>query len=137
MTERERARWGVRPEARPNPGPERLTHGRHCPCSSCCRQDWSEPQLANKCGMHGVGCPPVYDPFEGRDDLTLHRVDHERDRWTVRIRTPDFSTITTGTWNSTSDGTGLLVDVPETRDLRDIAALLMVAADEIDRGRHG
>jgi hypothetical protein len=61
-SERERAATGRRPEARVNPGPERLTHGRHCPCSACCYQDWSDPRLA-PCGMHGKDCPPVYDPY--------------------------------------------------------------------------
>jgi hypothetical protein len=38
-----------------------VTHGRHCPCSACGRQDWAEPGLA-PCGMHGPSCPPVYAP---------------------------------------------------------------------------
>lgn len=40
---------------------ERITHGRHCRCSSCAREDWSHPDLAS-CGMHGETCPGVYDP---------------------------------------------------------------------------
>jgi hypothetical protein len=40
----------------------RITHGRHCTCSACARQDWSEPQLA-ACGMHGPSCRPVYAPL--------------------------------------------------------------------------
>jgi len=39
-----------------------ITHGRHCACSACAAQDWSEPQLA-PCGMHGSSCPPRYDPW--------------------------------------------------------------------------
>jgi hypothetical protein len=39
----------------------RVTHGRHCPCSSCAREDWTNPQLG-PCGMHGSACPPVYTP---------------------------------------------------------------------------
>jgi hypothetical protein len=38
-----------------------LTHGRHCRCSACARQDWTDPSLAH-CGMHGPSCPAVYDP---------------------------------------------------------------------------
>lgn len=41
---------------------ERVTHGRHCLCGACARQDWAEPQLA-PCGMHGSSCPPVYAPL--------------------------------------------------------------------------
>jgi hypothetical protein len=63
-SERERARQRIRPILRPNFKHERVTHGRHCPCSACCAQDWSEPQLA-PCGMHGVSCAPVYDPMTG------------------------------------------------------------------------
>jgi hypothetical protein len=40
----------------------RPTHGRHCPCSACKRQDWTDPTLAH-CGMHGPSCPPVYAPI--------------------------------------------------------------------------
>jgi hypothetical protein len=47
---------------RRNSPARRLTHGRHCACSACARQDWSEPDLA-PCGMHGPSCPPVYDPW--------------------------------------------------------------------------
>jgi hypothetical protein len=39
-----------------------ITHGRHCGCGACARQDWSEPHLA-PCGMHGSSCPPRYDPW--------------------------------------------------------------------------
>lgn len=63
ITEAERARLGIRPDPRPNLGLERQTHGRHCLCTPCCLQDWSEPELA-PCGMHGSACPPVYDPYE-------------------------------------------------------------------------
>jgi protein gp37 len=59
--------------AEPLLGPlvERITHGRHCGCSACARQDWSEPQLA-PCGMHGPSCPPVYSP---RRSLNLAGID--------------------------------------------------------------
>lgn len=51
---------------------ERLTHGRHCACASCERQDWTEPQLA-PCGMHGSECPAVYAPL-GRAGERVRRV---------------------------------------------------------------
>jgi hypothetical protein len=44
-----------------NPG-QRITHGRHCTCSACGREDWTNPDLA-PCGMHGAGCPALYDPW--------------------------------------------------------------------------
>lgn len=40
----------------------RLTHGRHCPCSACARENWANPRLA-PCGMHGSSCAPVYAPI--------------------------------------------------------------------------
>jgi hypothetical protein len=39
----------------------RLTHGRHCPCTGCASEDWTQPHLG-PCGMHGVKCPPIYAP---------------------------------------------------------------------------
>ena len=39
----------------------RITHGRHCTCSSCAREDWTNPKFA--CGMHGRDCPSVYAPL--------------------------------------------------------------------------
>jgi hypothetical protein len=39
-----------------------VTHGRHCPCSACQREDWTNPNLAH-CGMHGPSCPAVYAPI--------------------------------------------------------------------------
>jgi len=33
-----------------------ITHGRHCACSACVAEDWSNPALA-PCGMHGPSCP--------------------------------------------------------------------------------
>jgi hypothetical protein len=41
--------------------PEPVTHGRHCPCTACSREDWTSPHLA-PCGMHGPSCPPAYAP---------------------------------------------------------------------------
>lgn len=47
--------------------PSPATHGRHCTCSACAREDWTNPNLG-ACGMHGPGCPAVYDPY-GPDRL--------------------------------------------------------------------
>ena len=46
-----------------------ITHGRHCFCSACAREDWTNPELA-PCGMHGSSCPRVYAPF-GRSGQAL------------------------------------------------------------------
>lgn len=49
----------------PNCGAPRvpkITHGRHCTCSSCAREDWENPDLA-PCGMHGSVCPALYQPW--------------------------------------------------------------------------
>lgn len=40
----------------------RITHGRHCICTACKNEDWTNPILAH-CGMHGPSCPPRYQPF--------------------------------------------------------------------------
>lgn len=48
-----------------------VTHGRHCPCSACAKEDWTRPDLA-PCGIHGVGCPNEYAPVgdaTGRPDI--------------------------------------------------------------------
>src|SRR5215469_13632464 len=42
-------------------GYERVTHGRHCLCSSCAREDWTRE--LGPCGMHGPDCPGVYAPL--------------------------------------------------------------------------
>jgi len=54
---------------RASPDPAR-THGRHCPCSACAREDWTNPELAH-CGMHGPSCPRVYapDPAQPPEDV--------------------------------------------------------------------
>lgn len=39
----------------------KVTHGRHCLCSACAREDWTRPELAC-CGMHGPECPANYAP---------------------------------------------------------------------------
>ena len=44
------------------PDQERITHGRHCTCSACADEDWTNPQLA-PCGMHGSSCPREYQPW--------------------------------------------------------------------------
>ena len=41
---------------------ERVTHGRHCPCSACAREDWT--RITGPCGMHGADCPAVYAPLD-------------------------------------------------------------------------
>ncbi len=40
---------------------ERVTHGRHCTCSACAREDWA--RITGPCGMHGKDCPNVYAPL--------------------------------------------------------------------------
>ena len=40
----------------------RITHGRHCTCSSCACEDWTSPELA-PCGMHGESCAGMYQPY--------------------------------------------------------------------------
>lgn len=46
----------------------RITHGRHCTCSACEREDWTNPDLAC-CGMHGKDCPALYRPLGAAGDL--------------------------------------------------------------------
>jgi hypothetical protein len=43
-------------------GPEKITHGRHCTCSACAREDWTQEWIA-PCGMHGSTCPREYQPW--------------------------------------------------------------------------
>ena len=38
-----------------------ITHGRHCPCSACKREDWT--RITAPCGMHGPACPSRYAPI--------------------------------------------------------------------------
>ena len=40
----------------------KITHGRHCACSSCACEDWTNADLA-PCGMHGSDCPALYQPW--------------------------------------------------------------------------
>lgn len=47
-----------------------VTHGRHCRCSACAREDWTNPALA-PCGMHGSSCPAVYAPIPPATDEQL------------------------------------------------------------------
>lgn len=59
---------------------EKISHGRHCVCSACAAQDWSDPRLSC-CGMHGSSCPPMYAPLGGarrRAGLDLTGID-----WTI------------------------------------------------------
>lgn len=53
----------------------RLTHGRHCPCSACAHQDWSEPQLA-PCGMHGHSCARIYQPINKPLGTLIYRCEY-------------------------------------------------------------
>lgn len=48
--------------AKKRAGVERITHGRHCTCSACAREDWTNADLA-PCGMHGDDCPALYQPW--------------------------------------------------------------------------
>lgn len=45
-----------------------VTHGRHCTCSACAREDWTNADLA-PCGMHGEDCPALYQPLAGAGEL--------------------------------------------------------------------
>jgi hypothetical protein len=45
---------------------QKVTHGRHCPCSACAREDWT--RITGPCGMHGKDCPAVYAPSGGRSE---------------------------------------------------------------------
>lgn len=40
---------------------KRITHGRHCECSACAREDWTNPDY--DCGMHPKGCAHEYQPW--------------------------------------------------------------------------
>jgi hypothetical protein len=51
-----------KPAPSADPAYERITHGRHCVCTPCSRQDWALPELA-ACGMHGPDCPRSYQPW--------------------------------------------------------------------------
>jgi hypothetical protein len=52
----------------------RITHGRHCICGACAREDWTDPRLAC-CGMHGPSCPAAYHPL-GRAGDPVGADDH-------------------------------------------------------------
>ena len=45
----------------------RITHGRHCTCTPCRVEDWTNPALA-PCGMHGKDCPREYQPWGAAGD---------------------------------------------------------------------
>lgn len=45
----------------------RITHGRHCICSACAAEDWTNPAFA-PCGMHGSSCPREYWPMGAAGD---------------------------------------------------------------------
>ena len=40
-----------------------LTHGRHCTCSACRAEDWTQTWIA-PCGMHGASCERAYQPID-------------------------------------------------------------------------
>ncbi|MFI0434093.1 MAG: hypothetical protein ACH36H_13245 [Candidatus Nanopelagicales bacterium] len=67
------------PEAEP-----RLTHGRHCRCTPCAREDWTRPDLAH-CGMHGPSCPAVYAPFAAPCEHDWHYYDGNETEGTESI----------------------------------------------------
>jgi len=48
---------------------EQVTHGRHCECSACAREDWT--RITGPCGMHGASCPAVYAPIKAMSDDVL------------------------------------------------------------------
>lgn len=48
-------------------GKQRVTHGRHCTCSPCAREEW--PRITSPCGMHGGECPRVYAPLGVAGDI--------------------------------------------------------------------
>jgi hypothetical protein len=54
------ATWARAALAAAAPGETTVTHGRHCPCSACAREDWT--RITGPCGMHGADCPAVYAP---------------------------------------------------------------------------
>ena len=61
----ERALASLLPVNEPEPVPtQRITHGRHCTCTPCRVEDWTNPALA-PCGMHGRDCPREYAPLGG------------------------------------------------------------------------
>lgn len=74
---RDRPDVGVHPQLYLAADEKRVTHGRHCVCSACAAQDWSEPQLA-PCGMHGPSCPPVYAPFTSEQGTKPASTEGER-----------------------------------------------------------
>lgn len=60
------------------PAGPHVRHGRHCPCSACAREDWTNPDLA-PCDYHGIACayspaaPPVPAGDERRTVLAYRR----------------------------------------------------------------
>lgn len=55
---------------------ERISHGRHCTCTPCAQEDWTNPDLA-PCGMHGPSCSQQYQPLGGAGEV-LPITDPER-----------------------------------------------------------
>ncbi len=65
---------------------ERVTHGRHCPCSACEREDWT--RITGPCGMHGADCPAVYAP------VAATTTTEDDDAWQYTTEKPHPSTTT-------------------------------------------
>jgi hypothetical protein len=62
---------------------KRVTHGRHCTCSACAREDWA--RITGPCGMHGSDCPPVYAPIADPGHYPMPCADDERDRFALAL----------------------------------------------------
>jgi hypothetical protein len=56
--------------------PVGVTHGRHCTCSACAREDWT--RITSPCGMHGPDCPAVYAPIVGKRERNANAEEAER-----------------------------------------------------------
>lgn len=54
---------------------QRVTHGRHCTCSACAREDWTRAGFA-PCGMHGLRCPNEYAPLGPAGSLVPRTTHH-------------------------------------------------------------
>lgn len=95
------------------PEGERITHGRHCVCSACAREDWASGQFI--CGMHGRDCPHVYAPLgEPREDVpwllaeleTAEARLREYDAWATRNSEGYSQAATVADASGTEGGTG-------------------------------
>jgi hypothetical protein len=112
----------------------RITHGRHCTCSACAREDWTRPDLG-PCGMHGEGCPPVYAPLGPPDDSPADaRAVPPADELRARLeeRRERALTLLGGAWSPTADDMRrMYVDaVVEAVQLADALAALLRDAEK-------